>query len=94
MSHVIASRKEAGYWSAQGWCFDLASATRLVSEQDAALFLDANTEAEVWPLARAEEFGDFDPTLEHLYSLQAGDEVFWTDPITGARRGFIASPAS
>lgn len=87
MSHVIASRKEAGYWSTSGWCFDLASADRLQSETNAAQFLVVNPDAEVWPLERAEEFGDFDPRYEHLYALQVGDEVFWTDPDNGLSSG-------
>lgn len=87
MPHVIASRKEAGYWSDSGWCLDLASASRLASAQDAAQFLAVNPEAEIWPLDRAKEFGDFDPRYEGLYTLQPGDEVFWTDPDNGLLSG-------
>lgn len=87
MPHVILSRSEAGYWSTSGWCFDLASADRLQSAMDAEQFLVVNPEAEVWPLERAEEFGDFDPRYEHLYTLQVGDEVFWTDPDNGRSSG-------
>lgn len=87
MPHVILSRSEAGYWSTSGWCFDLASADRLQSAMDAEQFLVVNPEAEVWPLERAEEFGDFDPRYEHLYTLQVGDEVFWTDPDNGLSSG-------
>lgn len=87
MPHVILSRSEAGYWSTSGWCFDLASADRLQSATDAAQFLAVNPEAEVWPLERAVEFGDFEPRYEHLYSLLVGDEVFWTDPDNGLSSG-------
>lgn len=87
MPHVIASRKEAGYWTDSGWCFDLASASRLASAQDAAQFLAVNPEAEVWSLERAQEFGDFDPRYEGLYTLQPDDEVFWTDPDNGLSSG-------
>lgn len=87
MPHVIASRKEAGYWTDSGWCFDLASASRLASAQDAAQFLAVNPEAEVWSLERAQEFGDFDPRYEGLYTLQPGVAVFWTDPDNGLLSG-------
>jgi hypothetical protein len=78
---VIKCDSEKGYWSNDGWVFDVASASKfpLAAVLATNLPLSSGNDAEFIDLADAQDYLSTE--------LSVGDEVFWNDPDHGISSG-------